>query len=211
MLLHGNEILNLITITNNIYERTARCFLVYNNIYLIFLCCAGLFAYEETPIDNPIQTKDLQIPNSKYLWITFVSPIIASILQYIFAGFFKVNESKLLRERFYLKYQRLLYDYFYNIYRREIYRERKLKRLSSYIALVLVAIGIACFCCYFTTQYGWDCSFQWLYSCLFAVLLDNLFYDPIVAFILCLIAKKRMKWAKWVQSIRLTKLAEIQE
>ena len=108
-LLHGNEILNLITVTNNIYERTARCILIYNNIQLTFLCSACLFAYIEKPLDHQVYSREAKIPETKYLWISFVSPILAAILQYIFAGFFKMNGDKLLKARFYQKYLRLLY------------------------------------------------------------------------------------------------------
>lgn len=91
----SNLLLNLLFRTNNIFTRTVRCFSMYAYIYIMFFWCAVLTSIVAGSLRNPENGKPMSFIASQHIWIIFIAPILTSILHYLVAGVYKVDEGRI--------------------------------------------------------------------------------------------------------------------
>jgi len=104
----ANLLLNIIRETSTSFSRIARTFVLYSYIYFLMFWSASLIASCSMRLTHPEDEKDVIFLVSSNVWIMFVSPILSSIMVYLVAGMFKVNEKRIRDAITVAKYQQVM-------------------------------------------------------------------------------------------------------
>ena len=104
----SNLLLNLIFRNNNIYTRPARCFVMFCYFYLMMFWSAVFTSTVTDVLISPEKHKNIQFLAEDTVWILFVSPILSSILLYLIAGVYKVDEGRIRDAKTALRYKQVM-------------------------------------------------------------------------------------------------------
>eukprot|EP00826_Nyctotherus_ovalis_P048005 TRINITY_DN5613_c0_g2_i1.p1 TRINITY_DN5613_c0_g2~~TRINITY_DN5613_c0_g2_i1.p1 ORF type:complete len:1340 (+),score=431.61 TRINITY_DN5613_c0_g2_i1:77-4096(+) len=198
----SNLLLNLLFRNNNIYTRPARCFVMYSYVYIMLFWCAVLTSIVAKSLTNPENGKPVNFFASKHVWIIFVSPILSSILLYLVAGVFKVDEKRIHEGKTMKRYNEIMKEYGQKIW---------MRRVFGTILILISLVGINIYICRFSTKFGWKTSYQWLWLSILSFPVDILIYDVAIAMIQAVIYTCSKVWGRRIFDLRKLKQAEYQE
>ncbi len=102
----GNSLLSMIMRTNVLFTRTARCFLFFNQLFILLGLCALGIEMQAGKIDHSEDTKPVSKLVRRDAWVILLMPLVSAFVGYFYAALFKLRSSYALGSRTMAKYRR---------------------------------------------------------------------------------------------------------
>ena len=102
----GNFLLSMITRTNALFTRVARCVLFFNQLFVTFGLCALGIEMQAVTIDHSEDTKPVSKLVMRDVWVIMVMPIVQALIAYFYTALFKLKSSYAFSSRTMTKYRR---------------------------------------------------------------------------------------------------------
>eukprot|EP00831_Metopus_contortus_P074432 TRINITY_DN679_c0_g1_i2.p1 TRINITY_DN679_c0_g1~~TRINITY_DN679_c0_g1_i2.p1 ORF type:complete len:268 (+),score=35.85 TRINITY_DN679_c0_g1_i2:3-806(+) len=200
--LHGNILINTILRSNSLYTRPTRCILFFIQIFFYLFWSSVLISGQMEALDHPEKRKEISNIVAENLWMPVVIPIFIAFIMYIFAGMFKLRESKIFSCKSMSQYRRI---------RNEVLKERVVRRVIGLVVSAVSVIGMTVYIVRFSATYGWKVSTECVWCSFLSIIVDMGIYDGLLSLFLSFSYSRMKSLALWMQSWRLFKQAEIQE
>jgi len=175
LIIHGNGFLSLLFINSMLMPRHVRFTMFFTNILLNFFWCAVIIKNSQRELLLPDNTSTAPAAlATDFLWISIASPFGTTIVMYVFAGLFKVSDSRLNNSYTMIYLEQMLV---------ELRKEMKMKFIVAYTITIAIFAAIFWYIISFTAAFGWKVSWIWWYTGCFAVLIQYFGLDLGVCFL----------------------------